>query len=103
MNCNSCGSDRILTVSGKTSDCCYYAFKGKENDGYVPDELGIGSGDYIEFSYCLECGKIQDKFPIKDPIFEDDNEFDEDGEIIPDEIADEWEKKGYWVTGRVTD
>ena len=27
--------------------------------------IGIGGGgDYIDISYCLECGQIQDKFPI---------------------------------------
>jgi hypothetical protein len=24
----------------------------------------FGSGDYVEFKYCLECGKIQDNFPV---------------------------------------
>ena len=31
----------------------------------MPHTLNIGGGDYIEFTYCAECGKIQDdNFPI---------------------------------------
>jgi len=26
---------------------------------YVPGDLGIGGGDYISFSFCRSCGKIQ--------------------------------------------
>ena len=26
--------------------------------------LGIGGGDYIEFSYCGDCGQIQGDFPL---------------------------------------
>ena len=33
-------------------------------EGYVPENLNIGGGDYIEFTYCLQCGKIQGDFPI---------------------------------------
>jgi hypothetical protein len=35
------------------------------HDGYVPSKMGIGGGDYMEFSYCLDCGQIQGKFPVK--------------------------------------
>jgi len=35
-----------------------------EYKGCVPSSIGIGSGDYIEFIYCLNCGQIQEKFPI---------------------------------------
>jgi hypothetical protein len=31
--------------------------------GYVPDDMGIGGGDYVEFDYCLQCGQIQGRFP----------------------------------------
>jgi hypothetical protein len=34
------------------------------HDGYVPDDLGIGGGDYVEFDYCLDCGQLQGKFPL---------------------------------------
>lgn len=59
-----CGSTRILSVSGKTSDMCFVQYQGAKRDDYVPDGLNIGSGDYLEFSLCLECGKVQGDFPI---------------------------------------
>lgn len=66
-----CGSDRIVKVNGKTSDMCSAQYKGRSKDG-VPYSLGIGGGDYIDFAYCLDCGKIQGSFPI--PV-EDTNEY----------------------------
>lgn len=38
-----------MEVNGRTN----------EHEGYVPQEFGVGGGDYIEFSFCLECGQIQ--------------------------------------------
>jgi len=68
MNCK-CGSDRIMSISGKTSDMFSCAYKNIEYNGYVPEGIAIGDGgygDYIQFEYCLECGLIQGKFPISD-------------------------------------
>lgn len=67
MTCQTCNSDRIMLVSGKCSDMCSYSYKGKNEDGYVPSDVGIGGGDYIEIEYCLQCGQIQGKFPVHDP------------------------------------
>jgi len=64
MMCNSCGSIRILEVSGKVSDACFITFANEEHDGYVPYNLRIGGGDYLEFNLCMECGKVQGKFPV---------------------------------------
>jgi hypothetical protein len=66
MSCqrSTCQSNRILFVSGKTSDLCFCQIENKEHNGYVPDDLGIGSGDYLEFNLCLDCGQIQDQFPL---------------------------------------
>lgn len=62
-----CGSERIARISGKTSDCCAFWYGDMDYDGYVPSGVGVGEGgDLIEFSYCLDCGRIQDKFPISD-------------------------------------
>jgi len=74
--CIRCGSDRVISISGKTSDCYGHNYNGKNYDGYVPDNIGIGGDDYIEFDLCLECGQVQDKFPKQDP----DVEYDEDDE-----------------------
>jgi hypothetical protein len=32
---------------------------GRSYDGYVPANLGLGSGDYIKFQLCLQCMTIQ--------------------------------------------
>jgi hypothetical protein len=66
--CKTCSSPLLVTVTGKTSDMCYLSFGEKEHDGYVPYGIGIcedNGGDYIEFTYCLDCGTIQSNdFPI---------------------------------------
>lgn len=75
MNCLRCNSDRLLEIQGKTADrFVMWNNKGQEYEGYPPMDAGIGdSGDDIEFTYCLDCGQIQDDFPVDDPT-----EFDEE-------------------------
>jgi hypothetical protein len=65
MACQKCGSDRVAKVSGKTSDMCSVNFAGKSQDDYVPGDMGIGSGDYLRITYCLDCGQLQGKFPLE--------------------------------------
>ncbi len=69
MNCDECNSERVISVSGKCSDLFNANYQGKSLVDYVPEDMGIGGGDYVEFTYCLECGKIQGEFPVKDPGF----------------------------------
>jgi len=65
--CNKCWNGKIMTVVAKCSDSGMFNYKDKAMDGYVPEGLGIGGGDYLEFEYCLDCGQIQGKdFPISD-------------------------------------
>lgn len=71
MNCQSCKSERVAFVSGKCSDCCFVTMPGPngtdvDHDGYVPRDMGVGGGDYVEFHFCLSCGQLQGSFP-KDP------------------------------------
>lgn len=63
-NCQRCQSERVCDVMGKCSDC-FSAQVGNNDghDGYVPNGLGIGGGDEMVFSFCLNCGQIQDIFP----------------------------------------
>lgn len=65
MTC-TCGSDRIGHISAKCSDLSNFSYKEKEHDGYVPNNIEVGGGDYIEFSFCLDCGRIQGAFPISE-------------------------------------
>jgi len=65
MQCQKCESQRVVSIMGKTSDMfAMTSEKGESYEGYVPDNIGIGSGDYIEFDYCLNCGQIQGSFPV---------------------------------------
>jgi len=71
MSCKRCKKDRIASVNGETSDLCSVSYRDKETDGYVPYDIGIGGGDYLEFGYCLECGTLVGDFPINDrTVFE---------------------------------
>ncbi len=67
MKCDKCGSERVAGVNGKCSDMCHYTLGDFEMDGYVPKKVGIGGGDYLDFDYCLDCGKLQGKFPVETP------------------------------------
>ena len=64
----TCGSNRIAGFGAKCSDMSSFNYPALDiqKDGYVPYEVGIGGGDYVEFNYCLDCGRIQDKFPVTD-------------------------------------
>jgi hypothetical protein len=76
MACQQCGSDRIILVSGKCSDCCVAEYKGFQHIGYVPCGVGIEGGDYVELRYCLQCGRIQGDFPMPDPPVGDSGEWE---------------------------
>lgn len=64
VSCQRCHSPRVATLSGKCSDMCNFQLGDLDHDGYVPDDVGIGGGDYIELDYCLDCGQIQGKWPL---------------------------------------
>lgn len=59
-----CKSTRIVSINAKCSDLCNVTSAKGEYEGYVPDDLGIGGGDYVEFEFCLNCGQIQGDFPL---------------------------------------
>ena len=69
MECENCKSDRVLQISAKCNDMCSLVFKSIESNDYVPDNLKIGGGDYIELDICLECGMAQGCADSEDPDF----------------------------------
>lgn len=72
MTCK-CGSSRIIHFSCKSSDRNSIDYEDQTHDGYVPYDLGIGGGDYVEFAYCADCGTIQSPvFPLREIILQDD-------------------------------
>lgn len=64
MACQKCNSEKLASVGAKCSDLCNFETTGFEHHGYVPEGFGIGGRDYVDFTYCLDCGQIQGKFPI---------------------------------------
>lgn len=70
MACQKCESKRILTLSAKCSDACFVEYDELEKDGYVPWDIGIGGGDYVEIEVCMECGQLQGHFPVDDEDIE---------------------------------
>lgn len=71
VKCDKCKSERVIDFSAKCSDLCYTEYKGKEYYGYVPhiDNDIDDCGDYLQPAICLECGKVQGKFPKPEPDF----------------------------------
>lgn len=73
MNCQTCKSDRVVLVDGKTSDMCGVNINDKTAHGYVPSDMGIGGGDYLRFELCLNCGQVQGEFPLPQTELESDD------------------------------
>jgi hypothetical protein len=53
-----------LTISAKCSDLCWAEFIDEdgnrtESDGYVPRDVGIGGGDYVELTIDTATGLIE--------------------------------------------
>ena len=66
--CSGCKHTQLAYTSAKVSDMFHIDYpSGKCHSVYVPNDIGLGSGDYIEFEYCMHCGKIQGEFPVKEP------------------------------------
>ena len=65
-DCQRCSSKRIASVTAKCSDCCGVSINEYNESGYVPDDMGIGNGDTVEFKVCLECGQMQGAWPLEE-------------------------------------
>jgi len=60
-----------LRINAKCSDLCWTGYtdsKGNEteSDGYVPQNIGIGGGDYVELDIDMKTGQILNWEPISD-------------------------------------
>ena len=66
QTCQRCEHDTVMSVCGKTSVMFSAQYQDSEYDGYVLNGFNIsdGSGDYIQFKMCINCGQIQGQFPI---------------------------------------
>ena len=73
-NCQNCKSDRIVSMYGKVSDLCSVAIGENEHQGFVPDDMGVGGGDDLDFEYCADCGQLQGEFPLHQMKLERDSD-----------------------------
>lgn len=68
MECTNCYSTMFLSVLAKCYDMCTVGYEDKGLTGYVPSGIGLGDNpNFVEFSYCMQCGKIHGDFPIQLP------------------------------------
>jgi len=70
MNCQKCASTRIAEFSAKCSDLGWAKIGDSEKDGYLPYDMGVGGGDYLEISVCLDCGQLQGQWPLPETKLE---------------------------------
>ena len=64
VSCQKCGSHRVADAGGKCSDLGHFIMGSIEHDGYIPEGVGIGGGDDVSLTYCLDCCQIQGTFPL---------------------------------------
>jgi hypothetical protein len=57
-------------INAKCKDLCFVDIGGQEHDGYVPSDMGIGGGDYVEIDLCLNCGHVQGDWPLAETKLE---------------------------------
>jgi hypothetical protein len=65
--CQTCKSKNLVCINGKSSDLNEIEeVNGSYHTvGYLPNIANVCGGDYIEFTFCLDCGQIQGKFPVE--------------------------------------
>jgi hypothetical protein len=51
-------------------DCCNVSIGEIDCEGYLPSDLGIGGGDDMRISVCLDCGQLQGTWPLPISNFE---------------------------------
>lgn len=71
-SCARCRSPRTATILAHCSDMCSVDTGGVHRRGYVPRDMGIGGGDDVHFTYCLDCGQIKGTFPLPAADIEND-------------------------------
>lgn len=81
-----CGSSRFVSAFSAARDCNYVDIPHLHyaSEGYMP-RVGLGNdGDGTQITVCLDCGRVQGRFPVKDAhlaALEDPHTF-EKGESI---------------------
>lgn len=60
--CSRCKGNKIAGVFSKSPDGTRWSFGEHEEEG-IPLGVGVGDGEYTQFTYCLDCGQIQGDWP----------------------------------------
>ena len=69
--CKNCDSQRCMKIVAKSNDLNSVTINTKTYKNlYVPEDMGIGGGDYISFMCCLDCGQIQGEWPVPETDLE---------------------------------
>lgn len=70
--CDKCDSIKLLEVYVQGRDTHHLDYKEMEIDGYMPEGLNLygNYGDAIQFKLCMDCGKVQGKFPVSEEDIE---------------------------------
>ena len=85
MACIKCDSTRLMSIDAKSSDLNFVEVPhlDVEHDGYAPNIPGVCGGDYVNLTFCLDCGQIQNFKTVDDDKLKEffgceDDEDDED-------------------------
>ena len=74
MKCQQCKSKRLNSILAGASDRFSSHSDEQNYQGYVPEDMGIGGGDNVKFTYCMNCGQIQGKFPVHPEVYSEEDE-----------------------------
>lgn len=79
-----------MSISAKSSDLNSIEIDhlGVEHDGYNPDIQGVCSGDYVDITFCLDCGQIHDFVSPTDDELKEYFEVEDDESQQEDEDSD---------------
>jgi hypothetical protein len=81
VNCQTCDSIRLLEFNTELSEECHIFIGDHEFKGDLPVDIGLSDrDDMIAFIYCLDCGQIQDDFPLEPTIIESEEEPEEESD-----------------------
>jgi hypothetical protein len=66
--CDKCKSKRLLEIYVQGRDTHNLEYNNQSYEGYMPEGIGLygNYGDAIQFKLCMQCGKVQDSFPIEE-------------------------------------
>lgn len=64
QRCIRCGSARFMHISAKCNDLCSINLDNVTEDGYVPNNVNLGGGDYVDFDVCANCGQMVGTWPL---------------------------------------